>query len=93
VSIALVCLSYHVTGDAPRLVCEWCNRVDGSSVTNVPKDDLLSCVTITISTHLTFVSAQFKQVCSLTSGRIYYTMPETLLAPAHAKKSSFRKPC
>jgi hypothetical protein len=34
--------------------------------------DLLSCVTITNSTHLTFVSAQFKQVCSLTSGRIYY---------------------
>ena len=39
--------------------------------------DLLSCVTITNSTHLTFVSAQFKQVCSLTSGRIYYTGPQS----------------
>ena len=33
VSIALVFLSYHVMGYAPRLVCEWCNRVDGSPVT------------------------------------------------------------
>ena len=33
VSIALVILSYHVAGYGPRLVCEWCNRVDGSPVT------------------------------------------------------------
>ena len=32
-SIALVNLSYHVAGYGPRLVCEWCNRVDGSPAT------------------------------------------------------------
>ena len=32
-SIALVNLSYHVAGYGPRLVCEYCNRVDGSPAT------------------------------------------------------------
>ena len=81
-------MSHRTTcGTTPRLIGSRGGKWAGLTPPPRIQDDLLSCVTITTSTHLTFVSAQFKHVLFLDLGAYILQEPRDTFGPYDFKNS------